>query len=232
MKSPIRLFLTALFAGLLITSCSVPEVADVTQAPVVVTEEPMPAETEVPVEPEATEELVTEESPGEPEPEMGMAWNADGVVSEGEYSYEADLKGFKIWWSNDAEFLYMALEGKTKGWVSVGIDPENRMQGANYIFGYVVDGTAQIWDAYGTAPTGATHPPDEELGGANHIVAFAGVEENSVTRFEFQIPLDSGDDYDKPLVSGQSYPMIVATGGADDYNGYHSMYAKGDLIID
>jgi hypothetical protein len=106
------------------------------------------------------------------------------------------------------------------------------MQGANYLFGYVGNGEALLWDAYGTAPRGANHPPDEELGGTNDIVAFAGVEEEGVTRFEVQIPLDSGDTFDRPLEAGRTYPIIVAIGTQDEYNAYHQNYARGELILD
>ena len=105
------------------------------------------------------------------------------------------------------------------------------MQGANYLFGYVENGEARLWDAYGTAPTGPNHPPDEELGGTDDIVTFAGTEEDGITRFEIQIPLDSGDDYDQALAPGQSYPIIIAIGDADDYNAYHRRYDRGNLTL-
>lgn len=37
---------------------------------------------------------------------------------------------------------------------------------------------------------------------------------------EFQIPLDSGDSYDKPLVVGKEYRILLAWGPNDDL-GYH-----------
>jgi len=164
--------------------------------------------------------------------EPTFAWIADGQIAEGEYVHEAELKGFRLWWRNDSEYLYLAMEGKTEGWISIGIDPERAMEGANYLLGYVVDGEALLWDAYGTAPTGATHPPDEDLGGTNDIVAFAGIEQDAVTRFEVQIPLDSGDQYDKSLKPGERYSIIVATGNKDEYDAYHSMRAAGAIDLD
>lgn len=160
-----------------------------------------------------------------------MTWVADGVISEGEYDQSLDFGDIRIWWTHDGTYLYLAMEGDTEGWVAVGINPERGMQGADYIFGYVENGEALIWDAYGTAPTGANHPPDEDLGGTNDIVAFAGVEENGVTRFEVQKPLDSGDPYDQALEPGNSYPIIVAIGGQDSFNAYHLRYDRGELVL-
>ncbi len=124
------------------------------------------------------------------------------------------------------------MEGDTTGWISIGIEPSRGMQDANYLFGYVEQGEALLWDAFGTAPSGRSHPPDEELGGTNDIVAFAGVEVDGVTRFEVQIPLDSGDSYDTLLQPGESYAIIVAMGPTDEYNSYHTMVGRGTLTLD
>lgn len=226
------LLVVTLLAALIITSCGAPEP---TEAP------PAPTSTEAPAaEPEAaaaTEEATLEEteeatSPEDTDPEaVGTSWTPDGVIAEGEYAQQADYNGIRIWWTNDDTYLYLAMEGDTTGWVSVGINPEVGMKGADYIFGYVENGEAKLWDAWGQDRTGATHPPDTELGGTDDIVAFAGVKEDGVTRFEVQIPLDSGDAYDHTLVPGESYPIIVAIGRTDDFNAYHSKYASGELTL-
>jgi len=158
-------------------------------------------------------------------------WQADGKVSDGEYAHQTTVGDVRVWWGNDAQYLYLAMEAPTTGWVSVGLDPQNRMQGANFIFGMVVDGQAQIWDAYGVGPTGP-HPADVDLGGTSDIVAYGGIEENGVTRFEVQIPLDSGDRYDRPLRRGQRYKMITAVGTADDFDARHSSRATGEITLD
>ena len=192
-----------------------------------------PTATPEPVEePTATEETEEAEPTATPEAEeMGPAWTPDGTISDGEYAQEADYNGIRIWWSNDDTHLYLAMEGDTTGWVAVGLNPELGMKGADYIFGYVKDGEAQLWDAWGTERTGANHPPDSELGGSDDIVEFTGVEEGGVTRFEVKIPLDSGDEYDNTLVPGESYPIIVAMGDQDEYNAYHSKYAPGEISL-
>lgn len=190
--------------------------------------EPMATEGATPTEePAATEEPATEAPT-----ESAAEWEADGVIAEGEYAHEATIGEVRLWWRNDAEYLYLAMEASTTGWISVGLDPENRMQGANFIFGAVTDGEAQIWDAYGTAPTGNTHPADEDLGGTDDIVAYAGVEEDGVTRFEVQIPLDSGDEYDKPLEAGGTHAVIVAVGSSDSFAAPHVSRAAGSITLD
>lgn len=195
-----------------------------------------PPATKVPTKPgeQPGEAASTGQAKGEPSPTSPapiVRWVPDGAIADGEYANEASIPPMRVLWSNDAESLYLAMEAPTTGWVSVGLDPETRMKGANYIIGAVVEGEAKAWDAYGTAPVGASHPPDEELGGTDDIVAFAGVEEEGSTRLEFQIPLDSGDQYDKPLVPGQTYAIIVAMGNSDEFNSRHTFRASGQITL-
>jgi hypothetical protein len=175
---------------------------------------------------------VSEEQTAVSSPVSTSSWQADGVVADGEYAHQTTIGDVTLWWRNDAEFLYLAMEASTTGWVAVGLDPTDGMKGASYIFGIVVEGEARIWDAYGIAPTGPNHLSDEDLGGTNDIVAYAGVEEGGVTRFEVQVPLDSGDEFDKPLLPGNTYPIIVAVGSTDDYNARHSSRAAGEITLD
>lgn len=171
--------------------------------------------------------------PTEAPPASGAAfWKADGIIAEGEYAHEATVGGVRLWWRNDAEYLYIAFEAKTNGWVAVGLDPERRMKGANYLIGILSEGQVKVYDAYGTGEVGATHPADEELGGKDNIVAFAGVQEGGLTRFEVQIPLDSGDPYDKPLKPGEAYTVIAASSGSAQFNAPHTSRSSGQMTLD
>jgi hypothetical protein len=155
----------------------------------------------------------------------------DGVIADGEYAHEVGAGAVRVLWRNDAESLWLALVGETTGWVAVGIDPENRMQGANFILGAVDGDTVSVWDAYGTAPVGA-HPTDESLGGTNDILAFGGTERDGQTIIEVQIPLASGDAYDQDLAPGQTYAIIVAVGSADGFDARHSYRGAAEIALD
>lgn len=173
------------------------------------------------------------EAPTKAAPGSGdVEWQADGVVEPGEYANQAESAGVTFFWTNDGEFLYGAVSAATGGWVAVGFDPENKMQGANYVFGYVADGQTVIEDMYGTKPIGpGSHPPDTDLGGSNDIGAFAGKEEGGTTTIEFQIPLDSGDSYDKPLASGE-HKILLALGSGDDLSSMHTGRGSTTITID
>ena len=245
---PAALFVPAIIMLLvLLSACGTPGIEVTAPTPTLPPPSPSPTPTPTPTvesplatptfesplpTPTMVSPIVTPEPPEAMTGPETTTWIADGVIGANEYDRTADFAFLRLWWRHDETYLYIAMEGDTTGWVSIGIDPQDGMQGANYLFGYVTDGEALLWDAYGTAPRGAAHPPDEDLGGTNDIVAFAGVEEQGVTRFEIQIPLDSGDPYDRPLDPGKTYPIIVAIGAQDEYNAYHTNYARGELVLD
>lgn len=189
-----------------------------------------------PTSPEATEPTGTPASapptatlPLLPEP----AWKGDGLIGDGEYLHTVEVAGVEFHWTSDDETLYAALTAQTTGWVSVGFDPEAKMKGANFIFGYVQDGTPFVQDMFGVRPTGrGSHPPDEELGGTDDVLEYAGREQGDLTIIEFRIPLDSGDQYDKPLSSGMTYSIILAAGRSDDFDSRHTTEGYGEIILD
>ncbi len=136
---------------------------------------------------------------------------ADGVITAGEYAHSVEVAGVTVHWTNDATHLFLAAEAPAAGWVAVGLDPESRMQGANYVFALLAEGAPTVIDAYGTAPTGA-HPADTDLGGTSDVVAASAALVGDLARFEAQLPLDSGDTFDRPLAPGGSYTIIAAYG--------------------
>ena len=77
-----------------------------------------------------------------------------------------------------------------------------------------------------------SHPADESLGGSDDILEYGGVEEGQVTVIEFKIPLDSGDEYDKPLKPGSSYTVLLAWGATDDLTSYHGGRGAGQITLD
>nr|WP_297497368.1 DOMON domain-containing protein [Thermococcus sp.] len=154
-------------------------------------------------------------------------WKADGIIEKNEYPHELALAGgkFTVYWRNDDEYLYMALKGKTTGWVAIGFEPSTAMKDADMIIGWVKDGKATVVDAYSTGLYGP-HLPDQKLGGSNDILEYAGKEENGYTLIEFKRKLNTGDKYDKAFKPGQEIKFIFAMADADDFTAKHNV-AKG-----
>lgn len=198
--------------------------------------EPVPTEPEAQeADPEpAVEPTVAEtETPDEISAETRVPtalWAADGVIDLGEYAQSTNVAGVDVYWTAGTNLLRVGLESPGTGYVSIGFDPDNRMEGANYIVGYVHEGETFIRDDYGTGPT--SHGADIERGGEDNILSSGGTEWADHTVLEFVIPLDSGDDSDKPLVFGGTYDILVAYHDLQDgFTSRHSRRGAGKMTV-
>ena len=92
-----------------------------------------------------------------------------GVNSLHAADYEHEMKGAGVTfsWKVDGDTLHGKMSAKTKGWVAVGFNPENQMQGGNYILGYVKGSDVEVADHFGNKKI--NHELDEKLGGTSDV---------------------------------------------------------------
>ena len=158
------------------------------------------------------------------------AYAIDGMIEEGEYPDGTVISGVHVYWSNNAEILKIGLASPGTGYVSIGFDPDRRMEGANFILAYMADGEIHIQDHYGIGMT--SHGADVDRGGEDNVLAAAGVEWADSTIVEFMIPLDSGDPSDKPLLPGGTYTILVAYHDLrDELTLRHSRRGTGEITL-
>lgn len=155
----------------------------------------------------------------------------NGNIDSGEYEYIASLGGgkFKLHWRVQNDTILIALEGKTRGWVALGIEPVNRMEGADMIFGWVTtSGSVSAVDVYATGPTGP-HPKDIDQGGTSDILCFGGKENGGITIIEFKRLLTTEDDKDKSIPLTRDIKFIWALGPDDDFDSKHVERGVGTI---
>ncbi|UCH77889.1 MAG: DOMON domain-containing protein [Candidatus Coatesbacteria bacterium] len=141
------------------------------------------------------------------------------------------VDGITLTWQPEGANLHVTVKAPTTGWVAVGFDPTVGMKDANLILGYVAGGTVSTRDDFGTAAT--AHDADTNLGGTDNVLNPAGKEEAGSTEISFTIPLDSGDAYDRVLVVGRTYKVLLAYGpnGADDFAIKHATRVAANITI-
>jgi hypothetical protein len=149
----------------------------------------------------------------------------DGVITVGEYGYQQILADgdFVLYWQRDGNEIFFGLEGKTNGWVAIGINPSFMMLDADFYFGWVhSNGSTEVIDAYGTGPTGP-HPPDVQLGGTNDILDYNGSETEETTIIEFKRLLVTPDSsYDNSLPENGDVKILWAIGASDSFDAPHT----------
>ncbi len=181
-----------------------------------------------------TETTVPESGPGSVAPTettvpQSVPFNADGVITAGEYTDNQTYGDFQIYWNNDDKYVYVAMKAKTIGFVAVGIQPGVTMLNADIILGFVKDGKTQVFDLYSTGAFGP-HPQDTELGGTNDVLQSGGGEDGQYTIIESKRALNTGDKDDNVLVKGTN-KIIWAYGPNKDLNLKHSSRGYGQIEI-
>ena len=131
---------------------------------------------------------------------------ANGLIAVGEYRHTMTdpTTSMTVSWQNDATTLYVGLVSPGEGWLAIGFDPVNRMEGANIIIGYVSGGVLTIEDQYGSGPQNHTADAHDD------ILSSGGREAGGKTMMEFSIPMNSRDPQDRKLEPGERYAIILS----------------------
>jgi len=158
-------------------------------------------------------------------------YNIDGNIASGEYSNQITTAGIDVYWGNDAQLLWVGLVAPGTGYVSIGFDPETQMEGANFIIASMHEGVLTIRDDYGFEPL--AHIADTDRGGQDNVIDASGNQWPDQTVVEFIIPLDSGDIYDKALVPGGTYTVLLAYHSLlDDFSIRHTRRGTAEIELD
>ena len=170
---------------------------------------------------------------------VSEAWKPDGIIGGSEYSWSMNLtspQGYgqrggtvAVYWRNDAQTLYIALKGQTRGWVALGFEPSEWMKDADMILGAVNDGNVTVQDQYSAGNYGP-HLPDTTLGGTDDILEYGGREEGGYTTVEFKRRMNTGDSYDKAFAPGQTVKIIWAMADSDFGDVKHNV-AHGEGVL-
>jgi len=161
------------------------------------------------------------------------SWVPDGIISAGEYAMNRSLSSgrYTVHWSNNADELVMALEGRTSGFVAIGFEPVQAMMGADMIMGWVSDGKATVLDLNSTGLYGP-HPPDEDLGGRDDILEFGGNESNGWTVIEFKRMMNTLDPFDKSFQPGQTVNIIWSMSSSDSLLPRHNARGASSITLE
>ena len=150
-----------------------------------------------------------------------------GAVQASDYAHRVKIGEVTVAWTLEGDQIHMELSAETEGWVSIGIDPEDAMGGADIIIGAVKKDKVRIEDHFADRKRG--HSPDEKLGGENHVMNPAGIEENGVTTISFTRSVSAAEEWDKPVKTSGRTRVMVAYGSRDSLNLSHQYRAVYDI---
>ena len=97
------------------------------------------------------------------------------------------------------------------------------------IIGSVIGSQVNLIDSYDPGFAGS-HPQDAAVGGKNDLFDISGSESGGVTTIEFKRRLNTGDQFDIPLVNGIN-SFLFAIGTDDTMATEHSLVGSGEITI-
>ncbi len=147
-----------------------------------------------------------------------------------DYQHTLEVKDMQFSWTLEEDRIHVQMSARTTGWVAVGFDPEDAMEGADIIIGAVKGDQFKVEDHYGDRKRG--HSSDEELGGTNNVLNPSGTEKDGVTTISFTLPLTATEQYDKTIRPEGMYRIMLAYGaGRDSFKTRHPYRTVYDVDL-
>jgi len=150
---------------------------------------------------------------------VGMIW-AESVESA----------GIRLGWRVEGSEVIFTLDAPTTGWVAIGWGATQQMRDADFIIGYVTNGSnGVIEDHFGVSTIG--HRRDTDLGGKENVRLIEAKETNNRTILVFARQLVSKEAYDVNLVLDKPFEVILAYGRFDNTSSKHAVVTKVKIVL-
>jgi len=170
---------------------------------------------------------LSNDTPPPPPPPLPHISELDGTITDGEYNGTKtfDSDRIELHWNVSGSEIYIGIKAQATGWISLGIDPENMMEGADYLIGGFDGEDPYAEDHYGNS--GTTHLKDTLLGGMDDILDYNSTENGGWTTLELKRNLSASDPYDKQVRTDGAMIVIWAYSDSDDPTAKHTRTISG-----
>merc|ERR1712025_473215 len=134
---------------------------------------------------------------------------------------------YKVYWKISENYINLALEVKTTGWVGFGIAEQSSgtMGGSDIVQGYVTtDGAVEIQDSYALSQISGTNIfTAPNIDACDDWTIIRGIEDDGKTILELRRLIDTGDSQDRPFLLDKVTKVVMAYGqdGEDSFGVQH-----------
>lgn len=133
---------------------------------------------------------------------------------------EIIVNGMIFQWQFDEHFVHVKLSAPTTGWIAIGFNTQNELQGTNLVMGAIEHDFVNIEDRFILKP--GLHKSILELGGSDALIHRGGVEQNGISTIWFSMPLSVNDKFHHDLLDGKVYWVLLAYSQENDFQ-HHSI---------
>lgn len=127
---------------------------------------------------------------------------------------------FEYW--HEGGRLYSTFSAPTTGWVAVGFNNEERLEGTRFVIGARVGNSFHAEEHIAVAPS---HPNVQDLGLATAVEDVVGNASESTTTMRFSLPHLLADSDNPTLLSGTRSYIMLAWSHHTDFE-HHSAWRR------
>ncbi|GAB4415546.1 MAG: hypothetical protein OHK0039_24210 [Bacteroidia bacterium] len=125
-----------------------------------------------------------------------------------------------VTWTLTDTHLAISMQAPVGGWVAIGLNPEDRLDGTNLYMGRVQADRAEVVEHYVLRP--GDYRPLVSLGGQTAVSQVSGSQHDGSTCLHFRIDRTVFDRYHHALQQGQLLHLLMAYSLEDDF-AHHSI---------
>ncbi len=140
-----------------------------------------------------------------------------------------EKNGMSVEWEIQGEWLHVKMEAPTTGWVAIGLNPVEGLEGTNLIMAAVETGAVSLSDRYIVAP--GDHRSIADLGGTPALTLLEGAESDRLTRIAFKMPLEASDRFHHGLGIGKKIHLLMAFSLEDDFMHHSVMRTSVEISL-
>lgn len=141
---------------------------------------------------------------------------------------EVSKNDMKVEWRYRGDRLLISMSAPTQGWVTVGFNEREGLQGAYLLMGRVTKKGAEVVEHSTLYP--GNYQSFESLGLASTVADVYGAQSKTSSMLRFSIPITREGKCGKNLSPGKTIHMVLAYSQSDDFQ-HHSLRRCSEKII-
>jgi len=130
-------------------------------------------------------------------------------------------------WEHHGENISFTLEAPTTGWITIGFNETDKINGSYLIMTRMNNGKAEVEEFKTLAP--GNYKLIASLGEKSMILTSEGLEKDGKTNISFKVKVTSDNGLQKDLSQGGEYCMHMAYSREKDFQ-HHSMMRTSERI--
>jgi DOMON domain len=165
---------------------------------------------------------------------ISLLWVFAFALPPGCHAQATDMKkivknGMTVTWEFEGDSLKISMNAPTDGWVAIGLNERDGLEGTNLIMAAVIGNQVRLSDRYIVAP--GDHREVAALGGQAATVLVSGAEKNGETNISFLIPAVANDRFHVHLSPGKHLHLLMAFSLEDDFTHHSVMRTSVEISL-